>query len=52
MHGDKYILLFVQCKFIEAAHFIGGSSSKLVSLLKADSSNKDKDLPLVRTQYN
>ena len=52
MHGDKYILLYVQCKFIEAAHFIGGSSSKPVSLLKADSSDKDEYLKLVRTQYH
>ena len=51
MHGDKYILSYVQCKFIEAGHFIGGSFFKPVSLLKADSSDEDH-LTLVRTQYN
>ena len=46
MHGDKYILLYVQCKLIEAGHFIGGISS----LYETDWS--DEDLKLVRMQYN
>ena len=54
MHGDKYILSYVQCKFIEAGHFIGGSSSKPISLGKTDSSDEDEDadLQMVRIQCN
>ena len=48
MHGDKYILLYVQCKLIEAGHFIGGISS----LYETDLSDEDEDLKLVRIQYN
>ena len=50
MHGDKYILQYVQCKFIEAGHFIGVISS----FSKTDSSDEDEDedLKLVRIQYN
>ena len=39
-------------KLIEAGHFIGGSSSKPISLGKTDSSYEDEDLKLVRIQYN
>ena len=50
MHGDKYILLYVQWKLIDACHFIGGISS----LYETDMSDEDEDedLKLVRIQYN
>ena len=50
MHGDKCILLCVQCKLIEAGHFIG----EIYPFYETDSSDEDEDedLKLVRIQYN
>ena len=52
MHGDKYILQYVQCKFIEAGHFIDVISSCYETDLSYENQDEDEDLKLVRIQYN
>ena len=54
MHGDKYILLYVQYKFIEAdwswSFYRWKFCKKPICLDETDSS--DEDLKLVRIQCN